>query len=517
MEYWKAVLPETPMPPAIHGLLTKSEVKDNHVQRLHMDMFAKGVRKIGPNSEEERANTGDLKKYPYWYESESPNDHKKYPFWYVSGSTEDLKKYPFWYGAESTKDLKEKLLFSHGPGSTKDLKRYPFWYGPGRTEDIKKYPFWSGSESNEDVETFSVEHGPQSSDDLSQYPFWYGSGSTKDPFWYGSRSDHGLKKFRVENTKDLKRHPFWFRFGSSEEDLKKFQLQSEQDEDNMGNQDEEDLPRISGSVPRDEEKMSITDSAPIKGNRIYFYITWGEPCRHTQIGRNTPQGSIFFFRRDVLRPGSVITPTIPPTTTLPPLLRRRVADSIPFSTEHFADILAMFAPESHAIAGEMHWTLEACEHPGALLPGYRAAGCATSLESLAELPVALLRTRDVRAFSPDMSTDVAGTPARRGRYNVTTVKRITESPEIVTCHDTTYPYAVFFCHTASPTAAYAVTLAAEDGNAPAMEALAVCHLDRSRAHGDEPSEAAACHFLTKLSVIWVPAGEQVGGARDEAQ
>jgi len=25
MEYWKAVLPETPMPPAIHGLFTKSE------------------------------------------------------------------------------------------------------------------------------------------------------------------------------------------------------------------------------------------------------------------------------------------------------------------------------------------------------------------------------------------------------------------------------------------------------------------------------------------------------------
>lgn len=475
-----------------------------------MNVFAKGVRKIGPNSAEERART-DLNKYPFWYGLANTGDHKKYPFWYESGSTKDLKKYPFWYAAESTtKDLKEKL-FSHGRGSTKDLKKYPFWYGSGRTEDIKTYPFWSGSESNEVVKTLSVEHRPQSSDDLSRYPFWYGSGSTRDlkkyPFWYGSKNDHGLKKFGVENTKDFKKQPFWFRFGSSEEDIKKFQRQSEHVGDNMWNQDEEDLPKISGSVPRDEEKMSIADSAPTKGeNHVGTHKT----------GKSTPEGNIFFFRHDVLRPGSVITPTIPPTTTLPPLLRRRVADSIPFSTEHFADILAMFAPESHAIAGEMQWMLEACEHPGVVLPGYRAAGCATSLESLAELPMALLRTRDVRAFSPDMPTDVAGTPARRGRYNVTAVRRITESPELVTCHDTTYPYAVFFCHTASPTAAYAVTLAAEDGNeAPVMEALAVCHLDRSRAHGDEPGDATACHFLTKLSVIWVPAVvEQVGGAHE---
>jgi len=111
-------------------------VKDNHVQRLHMSMFAKGVRKIGPNSAEERART-DLNKYPFWYGLANTGDHKKYPFWYESGSTKDLKKYPFWYAAESTtKDLKEKL-FSHGRGSTKDLKKYPFWYGSGRTEDIK--------------------------------------------------------------------------------------------------------------------------------------------------------------------------------------------------------------------------------------------------------------------------------------------------------------------------------------------------------------------------------------------
>ncbi|CAN6178354.1 unnamed protein product [Urochloa humidicola] len=492
MEYWQAVLPETPMPPAIHDLLTQSAaisthqlfqktgldcpedrsateqrevhaVKGNHKRRLDSNMFAKGVRKFGPNSEDGAKD--NVKKQPFWYGSGSAEDPKNFPFWYGSGSTEDVKNYPFLYGQESTKDLKQNLFF-RGLGRTKDLKKYPFWYGPGRSEDTKKFPFW-----------------------------------------YESR-DHDLNKFWVGNTKAIRKHPFWFRFRSSVEDLKKFQLESEHVEDNVWNQIWQNLVKISGSVPGGKNKIAIIDSEPIKGKRQHHHVGTGKDEKDTPAATD-----IFFFPRDVLRPGSVIMPAIPPTTWLPPLLPRHVADSIPFSAGHFADILAMFAPESHTMAGEMRWALEACERPGERLPGYKAAGCATSLESLAELPMALLRTRNVRAFSPDMAADSADTPARRGRYNVTAVKKLTEeSPVIVTCHDTMYPYAVFFCHTASPTAAYAVTLVSEDGEAPVvMKALAVCHLGRSvQAHGDEPGEAkaGACHFLTKLSVIWVPAGRR---------
>ncbi|CAL4949149.1 unnamed protein product [Urochloa decumbens] len=232
---------------------------------------------------------------------------------------------------------------------------------------------------------------------------------------------------------------------------------------------------------------------------------------------------VFFFQ-DVLRPGSMITPTIPPTTSLPALLPRREADSLPFSTKRLDDILGMFAPTSLAMADEIRWTLDTCEHPRPL-PGEKA-GCATSLESLAKLPAALLGTRNVHAFSGDMPIDPAGTTARRGRHKVTVVRKLSESPVAAACHDLTYPYAVFYCHTASPAATYMVTLAAEDGSgvAPAMmEALAVCHLDTSQwsprhpfleAHNLRPGDVdAVCHFLSKLSTIWVPAGDQ-GGARE---
>uniref|UniRef100_A0A0D3GFQ3 BURP domain-containing protein n=1 Tax=Oryza barthii TaxID=65489 RepID=A0A0D3GFQ3_9ORYZ len=226
--------------------------------------------------------------------------------------------------------------------------------------------------------------------------------------------------------------------------------------------------------------------------------------RHVHARGNKMQqlADVFFFR-DALRPGSVITPTIPPTTSLPAFLPRHVADAIPFSADRFADVLAMFAPASLAMAREIRWALDTCgQRAAALLPGEKA-GCATSLESLADLAASLLGTRDVRAFSAaDLPTDAATTPARRG--------------------------------STKPTAVYAVTLVAAttgdgDGEGEAaspakMEALAVCHLDTSRwradnpffvAHGVKPGEVSVCHFLTKLSIVWVPRHEQ-GGPRAAA-
>lgn len=221
-----------------------------------------------------------------------------------------------------------------------------------------------------------------------------------------------------------------------------------------------------------------------------------------------------------MRLGSVITPTIPRTTSLPTLLRRGVANSIPFSTDDFADIIAMFAPESLPIADEIRWVLEKCENPRPLTG--EKARCATSMEDLVELPMSLLKTRNVQAFSADMPVEAAS-DAPRGRYSITALWRISDSSEMVTCHDMTYPYAVFYCHTASPaTRAYLVTLASADGAAAPqrMEAVAVCHLDTSRwspehpflqALHAKPGDEAACHFLPKSSIVWVPTGGQGEG------
>ncbi|XP_052158208.1 uncharacterized protein LOC127775934 isoform X4 [Oryza glaberrima] len=312
--------------------------------------------------------------------------------------------------------------------------------------------------------------------------------------------------------------------------------------------EKEELKEVSVSYGHE---VKLSNLFPTRfGHKNYQHTFEGmDHGRHVHARGNKMQqlADVFFFR-DALRPGSVITPTIPPTTSLPAFLPRHVADAIPFSADRFADVLAMFAPASLAMAREIRWALDTCgQRAAALLPGEKA-GCATSLESLADLAASLLGTRDVRAFSAaDLPTDAATTPARRGRYNVTSVRELSamagsgssSSSEpapaaVVACHDLTYPYAVFYCHSTKPTAVYAVTLVAAttgdgDGEGEAaspakMEALAVCHLDTSRwradnpffvAHGVKPGEVSVCHFLTKLSIVWVPRHEQ-GGPRAAA-
>lgn len=286
-----------------------------------------------------------------------------------------------------------------------------------------------------------------------------------------------------------------------------------------GSEQEDDPHKLTMSYGSEHEENLKTNS--LQHQTHTDVLGDGNPHHHVHAhtsNNRRQQANVFFFH-DMLRPGSIITPTIPPTTSLPTLLPSDVASSIPFSTERLSDIITMFAPASLSMTKEIRWTLDTCEHPRTL-PGQKA-GCATSLESLAELPASLLGTHKVRAFSAaDLPVEAPGTRALRGRYNVTAVRKVSgESSEIVTCHDLTYPYAVYYCHTANPTAAYTVTLASvEDGaRVPAtMEVLAVCHLDTSKwsprnlffeLHNLQPGEVTVCHFLTKLSIIWVPGGE----------
>ncbi|KAI4989594.1 hypothetical protein ZWY2020_036911 [Hordeum vulgare] len=338
----------------------------------------------------------------------------------------------------------------------------------------------------------------------------------------------GLDEGKDENNKFLDKdeedpHKATMSYGSEHEDgphKATMSYGSEQEENpykatmSYGSEHEDDPHKVTMSyVPRHEKDLKTFSTRhatlKVKGE--------GSHHAHSHNHGNKKQADVFFFH-DMLRPGSVITPTIPPTTSLPTLLPRGVAESIPFSMERISDIMAIFAPASLAMAREIRWTLDTCDHPRTL--SGQKAGCATSLESLADLAASLHGTHNVRAFSAaNLPIDAAATPALRGMYNVTAMRKLSESLEIVTCHDLTYPYAVYYCHTANPTTAYSVTLASMDGvAAPAvMEALAVCHLDTSQwspknpffeLHNLKPGDVTVCHFLTKLSIIWVRGGEQ---------
>ncbi|XP_044959769.1 BURP domain-containing protein 12-like [Hordeum vulgare subsp. vulgare] len=442
------------------------------------------------------------------------------------------------YGLEGSKSLKKvplnlkKILVAHTPWKDGNLKEISVSYGSKGQEiskeakgifglkgekDLKEISVSYGVDDHENMKEISVTYGSKDQETLKESSGSYGFEGKKDlkeiSVSYGAGGHENLKEISVSyGSKDQKNHKEGE--GSyalkGETDIKEisvsYGVDSQEFVKGLSPSHEENPKEVTISYGSIEDKDEQVDALhKVKGE--------GSHHVHTHSYKNKKEADVFFFQ-DMLRPGSLITPTIPPTTSMPALLSGDVADSIPFSAEHLSDIITMFAPASLAMTREIRWTLDTCEHPRTL-PGQKA-GCATSLESLAELPASLLGRRNIRAFSAmDLPMDAPGTPALRGKYNVTAARKLSgSSSEVVTCHDLTYPYAVYYCHTSSPTAAYMVTLTSveEDTSPATMEVMAVCHLDTSlwspknpffELHKVGPGDVAVCHFLTKLSIIWV--------------
>lgn len=455
---------------------------------------------------------------------------------------ENVKEISVSYGLEGSKSLKKdplnlkRILAEYTPWNHENLKEISVSYGSKGQEISKEASGLTRLKDENDLKEISVSYGVDGQENLKEISVTYGSKDQeilKEPSGsYGLIGEKDLKEISVsygtdehENLKEIS-----VTYGSKDQELGKEALGS------YGLKGEKDLKEISVSYGVDGQKILKGGSTTHEQNSKEVTMSYGSvqekdeqpnvlnPVKgegshhvHAHSFKNKKEADVFFFH-DMLRPGSLITPTIPPTTSVPVLLSGDVTDSIPFSTEHLSDIITMFARASLTMTREIQWTLETCQHPRTL-PGQKA-GCATSLESLAELPAFLLGRRNVRAFSAvDLPIDAPDTPALRGRYNVTAARKLSgSSSEVVTCHDLTYPYVVYYCHTSSPTAAYMVTLASvEEGASPAtMEVMAVCHLDTSlwspknpffELHNVRPGDVAVCHFLTKLSIVWVTVDE----------
>ncbi|KAF0904291.1 hypothetical protein E2562_033267 [Oryza meyeriana var. granulata] len=466
-DYWQKLFPETLMPPAILDLLTPFPAE--RLKEVSVSYGSKG--------DEEPRKAFPMGRYMSNKECEKSLHTNK----------EGLKEATISYGGEGEEDpmgryMLDKELKKNIYTTKEELREVSLSYGP---EEKLRNLFPTGYEHK------NYKHANKVG--LNEVSVSYGSDGEEE-----TRKAFPMGQYMLDKEHEKSLH-------AQKEDLKEVSVSYTSDGEE---ESRKAFPTGGYILDKEHEKSLNIDKG--KDHR-----------RHVHAHSNKMLADVFFFP-DVLRPGSIITPTIPPTTSLPALLPRHVADSIPFSTDRFADIVAMFTPASLAMAREIRWALDTCQHPRPL-PGEKA-GCATSLESLAELAASLLGTREVRAFSAaGLPIDGAGTPARRGRYNVTSVRELSATAGstsselaavVVACHDLTYPYAVFYCHTTKPTAAYAVTLVASDGAAsPArMEALAVCHLDTSWwnpenaffvAHNVKPGEVSVCHFLTKLSIVWV--------------
>ncbi|GLT82132.1 hypothetical protein SLE2022_005420 [Rubroshorea leprosula] len=216
----------------------------------------------------------------------------------------------------------------------------------------------------------------------------------------------------------------------------------------------------------------------------------------------TSSASIFFFESD-LHPGRLMkllefTRTENEATFLP----RAVANSMPFSSNKFSDILKLFSMEPKSAGSKlMKQNIEDCERES--IEG-EDKYCATSLESLIDLSVSRLGKKiHVLSTEVENKTKVEKFTIGKGMKNM--------GEKDIVCHKLRYPYAVFFCHSIDKTDVYEVPLIGSDGTK--VKAIAVCHKDTSTWNPRhlafqvlkvKPGSVPICHFLAKETIAWIP-------------
>nr|XP_009416720.1 PREDICTED: BURP domain-containing protein 3-like [Musa acuminata subsp. malaccensis] len=226
----------------------------------------------------------------------------------------------------------------------------------------------------------------------------------------------------------------------------------------------------------------------------------------TQL-HDDPNVALFFLEKD-LHPGAKMKLHFTNTISGASFLRRRAADSIPFSSTRLREILDRFSVEPNsAEAAAIKQTLRDCEEPA--VRGERKT-CATSLEAMVEFSTSSLGTSKVKAASTTVSKE--GTPAQEYTVAASGVREM-GGEELATCHAEPYAYAIFYCHATSTSRGYEVDMVGKDGTT--VEAAAVCHTDTTAWNPEhvafkvldiKPGSAPVCHFLPQDHVVWSRSG-----------
>ncbi|KAL8168171.1 hypothetical protein V2J09_009670 [Rumex salicifolius] len=225
--------------------------------------------------------------------------------------------------------------------------------------------------------------------------------------------------------------------------------------------------------------------------------------------------TVFFHQKD-LKPGNSIDLSFPvryPNKT-PKFLPKSVSDSLPFSLADLPTVLQTLGIDHNSSQADlMAETLAHCEKP----PVYgEFKFCATSLESMLES----VRGKLGFGFGSGSSAKLLTTSSLaeyRGlqRFKIIGDPKEIEAPNAIGCHQMSYPYAVFYCHTQKGSnKLYELETETErDGQRIRVRILGMCHMDTShwdpdllsfKMLGTRPGEEPVCHAFSTDSLVWVP-------------
>ncbi|GAB4837340.1 hypothetical protein Ancab_002226 [Ancistrocladus abbreviatus] len=253
-------------------------------------------------------------------------------------------------------------------------------------------------------------------------------------------------------------------------------------------------------------KGGVTVGTGPKGKPVHVTVKPGPSpfiyryaATETQL-HDSPTVALFFLRKS-LSPSTKMNLHFTKSTNDAAFLPRRVANSVPFSSDDLPAILDRFSVDPNSEeARVMKETIKQCEEKG--IQGEEKY-CATSLESMVDYATSKLG-KGMKVISTEAEKETG-----MQTYTITGVKKVLSGGEGVVCHKQNYPYAVFYCHATKTTEAYTVAMVGDDGTK--VQAAAVCHTDTSAWNPKhlafqvlkvKPGSVPVCHFLPEDHLVW---------------
>ncbi|XP_062194838.1 BURP domain-containing protein 12-like [Phragmites australis] len=218
----------------------------------------------------------------------------------------------------------------------------------------------------------------------------------------------------------------------------------------------------------------------------------------------SPEPGKFFRERELVAGNRMPMPDIrdkmPPRAFLP----RDIATKIPFEPNAVSEVFGV--PLDTAMGKAVASTVAECQR--APSPG-ETKRCATSAEDIVDFAVEMLGN-DIVVRS---TASIAGSGRDIKLGSVTGVDggKVTQS---VSCHQSLFPYLVYYCHSVPKVRVYEADIMAADSDEKINHGVAICHLDTSDwspshgafiALGGQPGEVEVCHWIFEGDMTWTAA------------
>ncbi|KAJ4829074.1 Polygalacturonase 1 beta-like protein 3 [Turnera subulata] len=215
-----------------------------------------------------------------------------------------------------------------------------------------------------------------------------------------------------------------------------------------------------------------------------------------------------FFRESALKPGNVmvmpdIKDKMPPRSFLP----RSIVSKLPFSTTRLQEVKAIFhAPDNSTMEGVILNSLAECERDPSKGETKRCVG---SVEDMVDFAASVLghnivvrTTENVNGSKKDVMI---------GQVKGINGGEVTKS---VSCHQSLYPYLLYYCHSVPKVRVYEADILDVEGKVKINHGVAICHLDTSAwspghgsfvALGSSPGKIEVCHWIFENDMTWTTA------------